>query len=228
MSAPTCVIRREQLAGDEQDRYACLRCTEGIRRHLREIESYQQVVQLMPTLLAIPGRADLGRRFPGHGSKPPPGLLASLDALDPRAMADLGEDGHKPILWRLESVCRLVLEERTDAGATEDGETYSATPQGTITYLLWTAEWCAHQPWVDDHASGIAEIHAQVRGLAHDGPGPPLAPCLLVGCGGQVRWCKDVRDPANPALTVDAARCNRCSRVYTGLDLIRLRIQEVG
>lgn len=218
-----CVIRRCLLTPEEHGRYACLRCTEGIRKHLRQIEGYAGLLELMPTLLALPGRADTGRRSPGYASTPPPGLLDSLDALNPGANCSAEDPS---LLWRLDSVCRLVLEERQDAGESEPHESYATTLCGAITYLLWTAEWTAHQPWVDDHASGIATIHAQARGMAHDQPPDKIAGCLRVDCSGEVHWTRDqwVSD-GNGTRKLDCGRCRTCGELYYGTRLVRLRSQ---
>lgn len=219
-----CVIRGCQLRDYERDRYACLRCTEGIRRHLREIEIY---AFMLPSFVA-PGRGSFGRNGAQPRHERSPVNLDVLVALDPRSMRTVSRepdpmvDDDEPIryVWdEIWSMCRMVAEERDESD-----------PGSALWYLLTHTDWCAHQPWIDEHANAIAALHAQLRGLARDTPPPPLAPCLSLGCAGMVFWSRDVPDPTDPSgrATLDAAKCSRCGRTYAGVDLVRLRAQLAG
>lgn len=196
-----CVIRGESLTG-EHSRYACLRCTEHIRRHIREIEGYTHM--LATTTMLTPRRGEPGRRSPGFGSVPPLNVNV-LDLLDPRTDAEFDEDS-RPILWRLDSLCQWVRE--------ESDRVYRADLSGMVVYLLGLTEWVAHQPWADDYAGNVAELHSVARAAAGDAPQPPLAPCLKVDCDGPVFWSHG-----------DAAKCRDCGTRYVGLGLVRLRCQ---
>lgn len=206
------------LGQGEELRYACLRDTEDIRRRVREIESY--TTDLRATEMLMHRRVGYGRRQPGYQSSPPLNLTV-LDALDGRAVGEFAEE-HRPVLWRLESLCRQLWEERHDAGDAGDRESYAVDLAGLTVYLLAQTEWAAFQPWVDDFADNVRDVHRDVRRLAGDAPGRPLAPCMVVGCEAPVYWARGTEEQP------DVARCSKCHRTYTGMDLVRLRVQEVG
>lgn len=53
--------------------------------------------------------------------------------------------------------------------------------------------------------------------------GLPVGTCLEAGCDGDV-YPAQLRDP--DGARYDGARCKRCDRSYTGLDLVRLAARE--
>lgn len=236
MTTQACVI----CSGESQlGRFACHWCTEDVRRMLREIELY---VAWLP-LMTQPGRGgQQGGRAPGFGSRPP-ARLDVLVALDPRTTLDVTtserpfdpvvdddpDNAPRSVLVALESQARMIREELG-----QEQPTKPPTIGGEITYLLGAVERCAYEPWVDEMADFIRGIHRQLRAIVGDRPPRPLAPCLLVSCDGWVHWSKDVPDPTDPEpdpkrrRKLDAARCAQCGRVYTGMDLVRLRVQEAS
>lgn len=217
-NTPRCVVGDEPLTLDEAGRYACHRCTENLRRHLREIELYAAIM----SRLKEPARRGTERRTPGYTSTPPVNLDI-LVALDPRSVLaadrdpDPVTDDDEPIryLWgEIASMCRMVAEERDEPD-----------PGAALWYLLVHADWCAHQPWIDEHASGVAALHRQVRGLARDNPPPKIGDCMMVGCDGEVHWTLDraIRSPDGTEQHVDCGRCRRCGELYYGVRLVRLK-----
>jgi hypothetical protein len=217
-NTPRCTIGNEPLTLAEAGRYACLACTETLRRRLREIELYATIM----SNLKGPARRGTERRAPGYTSTAPVNLDI-LVAFDPRsALAadrdpDPVTDDEEPIryLWgEIGSMARMVAEERDEPD-----------PGAALWYLLVHADWCAYQPWIDEHATTVADLHRQVRSLARDSPPPKIGDCMMVGCDGEVHWTRDraIRNDDGTEQTLDCGRCRGCGELYYGVRLVRLK-----
>lgn len=206
-------------------RYACHRCTEHLRRLIREIETYEQMRALPTSLLPARGGAS-ARGGSGFGSRPPADLdvIVAGDRRSTRLPLDTRDhdpvtDDEQPgvcVLEALESEARSARESLGDPQPS-----IPATLSSEVGYLLGAVERIALEPWVDDFADAITDLHREVRRLARDQPAPPLAPCL--SCGEPVFWTQDAHLP--PEQRRDTARCSGCRREFTGFDLLRLRSQ---
>lgn len=203
--------------------YACMDCLNHVLRLLRELEDY--LTHQLPAMKE-PMRGQTGRLSPGYGSRSP-ARDDVLSALDPRSLpGDVDEDG-EPITRRPDDTGTWV---RSITGGLEGIAAWIAEHRGwhppfaydhdvtdqPIAYIRRHLYWSGGQPWIDDIADDIAELHDQARRLANDGPQQPIASCLTVTCDGQV-YEGDYKKPA---------RCAKCKRPYEGLDLIRLGVAE--
>ncbi|MGW1679374.1 hypothetical protein [Saccharopolyspora sp. NPDC002376] len=208
-----CTVDRCQRDA-EPCHYCCAQCAETMRARLREIEEYAAVLDARPGV-----GGDGGRRSPGFGSRPP-ARLDVIAARDYRTVShvvgpDDVDDDIMSILGTLHGLSRWVWDERNRlAGPHDPVERPRTSP--TITseagYLRGRIAWCAGQPWIDDLAENLRELHGQARRLAGEAPSKPVAPCG--GCGG----------PLFPVGTTDtvAVRCGDCGGTYDGLELLDL------
>ncbi len=207
-----CAARdREQQSAPGHN--TCLRCRDHLTQLLREIVEY--TAALNPT----PGVGGSGRRAPGFGSRPPANLhiIAALDkrtvpyALPAKdAPEDLPSDVWS-ILGTLYGLTRFVRKERGLLIPLEP-----PTVTGEVRFLVDWMDWCTAQPWIEDVAEDIRELHRQVRASALMAPDKPVGSCLSVECGGPVFQTRDG----------SLHRCSRCRREYDGSDLVKLRINE--
>lgn len=211
------------LCKEDAHRHTCDTCLATMRRHLRWLELYTQ--WLHTTTMLEPTRGTTGRHQPGYGSRAPLRLEAIV-MLDHRSRTDpvpvdedrgLGLDNELDPAWSiLGTLTGLALAVARHAGHTRNPR--DATVSSEIGYLLGSLEWCAGQPWIDDLAADIAALHAQARALVHDVP-RDLGECLTATCTGRVHWTI-TRDKS------DRAKCVACGRPYTGLDLVRIGVNE--
>lgn len=183
---------------DTHDVYACPGCVNRLTRALRELEAY---LEYLPHAIQ-PVRGTTGRMSPGYRSTPPMRLEVTA-AMDRDSLSD--EEAEVRSLTGGVAAIRLMIAEAREE---EPGE--------WISYIRSTLQWCATQPWVDDLADDVFDLHRIARRLAKDDPQKPLGDCLNVACGGKVRW----GGPGRPA------RCGECKRSYDGLDLVRLGVNE--
>lgn len=204
------------------DWFACDPDVARMRRHLREIEMY---AHYLPQCMEPRRTGGSERRAPGIAAAAPLNLDVVV-ALDPRSSLtvdrewDPAVDEDEPgrsIVQDLGSLSMLVVEESGRASR------FDATLTGLIGHLLETLDYCARQPWVDEHGTTIRDLHRYAQTLAGDRAGQPLAPCLVVGCDAPVYWVYEV-DKA-PEDRRDGARCAGCGARYEGVDLLRLRTQ---
>src|SRR5690606_4588057 len=166
---------------------------------------------------AAPGRRGegSGRRSPGYGSRPP-ARLDVIAALDPRSVghaigpADM-DGATRSILGTVRRLWAWVHTELRRLDAAHHAPPRDLTITRGTGSLRRYIDWCTTQPWVDDLADDLHELHAQVRQLAGESP-KPLAPCP--GCDGPL-W------PVGDTDTI-AVRCGDCGSSYDGLDLLRL------
>lgn len=209
-------------------RHACHRCTDHVRRQLREIEQYEQYRALSAMLLPARRGTSGGSRAPGFGSAPPANLdvivagdkrstRLPLESRDHDPVTDDDDPGYF-VLGVIESEARSARESLGDPAPSG-----RATLTTEIGYLLGAVERIALTEWVDEFAASIRSIHADLRRLVGDAPPKPLAPCLEVGCDGAVFWRTDAHLPAEQRS--DKATCSSCARTYEGMGLLRLSAQ---
>lgn len=209
------------VAGCPQDarhRFACDRCTERIRNHLREIERYAAIIAHTKTR----GRGgDGGRRAPGFGSRSPADdSKIAADDYRSRSTGDGPDDIDGDVLSMLGTIhainewIRENLDQPPRAPRTLTSE---------IGWLLGQVDFCATRPWVADIADNVRELHAQTRRLSRDSPPGTVGNCLATGCPGKV-YPALVDNPADPyGPRVDGGRCSTCREPYDWLRLIDLR-----
>lgn len=203
------------LKNDSGTLYECPACQLVMVRKLREIEDYAAII----AATTAPTRGATGRGSPGYRSTPPANL-DKLVALDRRSLTDW-DDEHgsatRSILGTLVHLADWIREERD-----EPKPRTTSTIVSECGYLRGITGWARGQQWVDELANDIAELHQQVRALAHDRPPGPMGGCLTVTCDGTVFPIRlhgmESRE--------DAGRCDTCDRTYTGLDLVRLAAAE--
>jgi hypothetical protein len=196
----TCLVCDHQHPGH---RYACDDCVLKIQRQLRELDTYWD---LLPHLVQ-PTRSATGRCSPGYASRPP-GRLDVLVALDIRSSGDVygPDDTDEPLVSLPTGIDYITAWVR---------KLDPSPPRwGGIGYLLSRVPHVAMTQSIALLASQVRILHSRTRALVHDQPPRPLGVCLGVECGGDVyqTW----RDQE------EGARCTRCRRIYTGLDLVRL------
>lgn len=201
---------------DARHRYACDTCVDRTRRHLREIEHYTTIIRHTKQ----PGRGNAGtRRAPGYSSRSPADdTKITADDYRSRSTGE-GIDDRDDVMSIVGTVHGIALGLREELEMTPSRDTDFAQEIG---WLLGKIDWCATQPWAGDIADNIAELHAQTRRLAGDGPPSAVGPCLRPGCGGTV-YPALIDDPHDPRHgRVDGGRCQTCRRTYNWPDLAQL------
>lgn len=201
----TCLICDHNDAGH---RYACDDDIAKIQKQLREIGTYWDLLSRFPTFRE-PTRNATGRGAPGYTSRPP-ARLDVIATLDIRSTGDiLGPDDIEQPIVSIRAAIRHI--------ATWVNEVTGLSGSG-YGYLLGSVQRVAMTRSIERLAAEVSHLHRQLRALAHDAPPRPLGTCLGVDCGGNVyqTW----RDQ------VEGARCSRCLRTYTGLDLVRLSVAQ--
>lgn len=116
-----------------------------------------------------------------------------------------------------------VVASWADLVAEERGVRPEKTAFLSLSLLRRNHDWIVHQPWVDEYAGELRQVHAAVRVLAHDPIPRSVGKCISIDkrgddCGGQVFELQDA----------SGVKCSRCSRRYDGTDLIRFRIAQDG
>lgn len=190
---------------DAGHRYACDDDIAKIQRQLREIGTYWD---LLPRLTA-PTRNATGRGAPGYTSRPP-ARLDVLATLDIRSTGDIlgPDDIEQPIV----SITAAIRHIATWVNA------ITGLPGSGYGYLLGSVQHVAMTRSIERLANEVSQLHRQLRALAHDAPPRSLGTCIGVECGGAVyqTWRGEL----------EGARCTRCLRIYTGLDLVRLSVAQ--
>ncbi|WP_017972508.1 hypothetical protein [Actinopolyspora halophila] len=192
-------------ASADYTRYTCQRCPDRMRRQLGEVEDYHAALDAEP---GSGGKSE--RRAPGFGSRSPArdDVIAANDRRSlPHVLGpDDEERGIKPVLETLHMLALWIAEE---AGDDRGRHEPTVTTEGG--YLRSRIDWCTGQPWVDELAEEIAELHGQLSRLAGDPPEKPLAYC---SCGGPL-WSQ-----GNQVLV--SVRCGACGTTYSGADILRI------
>lgn len=205
-------------ARDAWHRFACDRCTERIRNHLREIERYAAIIAHTKTR----GRGgDGGRRAPGFGSRSPADdSKIAADDYRTRTTGDGPDDVDGDVLSMVGTIHGINQAIREELDLTPRAPRDLTTEIG---WLLGQVDWCATQPWIGDVADNIRELHAQTRRLSRDSPPGPVGTCLAADCNGTV-YPALVDNPADPhGPRIDGGRCSVCREPYDWIRLIDLR-----
>lgn len=183
----------------------CFSCSNRILRQLRELEEY------LPTLSLEKRRGASQRGAPGFASASPADDTvvhhtdwrtnwSALDGLG--AVATIHQ-------W-----ARAVREDR----AYEPPRYVTLATE--IEALRANHAWLTCQPFVDEYARELREVHGAVRAVAGDPEPRSVGRCITVHrhgeCGGKVYERPDAGD----------VQCSTCHRIYDGTDLVRFRTQQ--
>jgi hypothetical protein len=215
---------------DPGTRHACPTCVRRIRDWLDYLGTYAAI---LATWSLEPARSSpsTGSRGGSYSSRPPIRLDAIV-MLDPRsriaAEHDPVVDDPTP-LWSITASITALVRFAADATGEEppSGGAYGQAPRlgAQLRWLAHTAlDTLTFSRDIATVYTGLRDLHAQARGIAHDQPPAPLGPCLEVDCDGVVLEPPILRDDVDPP----PARCTACRRGYAGLDLIRLRTAEAS
>jgi hypothetical protein len=208
----TCVVCPGQKPKEtEPPKLVCFACSNRILRHLRELEDY------LPTLSLIKRVSGEEGRKVGFGSSSPANDTAIHHTdwrTTPSALDGMG----------------AIATIHEWAKAVREGRDLDPPKQHTlwseIDALRQHHAWIVCQPFVDAYAQELRDIHSAVRAAANDPVPQSVGRCISIStdrgeCGGDVYELPDA----------SGVKCSNpsCRRVYTGLDLDRLRMaQEVG
>lgn len=205
-----CAICPKDMSTEkETHRLVCFHCSNRILRQLRELEEYLPALSLLKTVAAGEGRR------PGFGSRSPANdtVIHHTDwRTTPSALDGMGA---------IATVHEWATSVREDRGLQPPrGLTFF----GEIEALRTHHSWIVCQPFVDDYAQELREIHSAVRAAANDPIPRSVGRCIHMlqhgECGADVYELPDA----------SGVKCSSCGRIYTGLDYDRLRVaqQEAG
>lgn len=192
----------------EAPRLVCFACSNRILRHLHELETYLPTLSLIKTV-----GAQGGGRKPGFGSSSPANDTAIHHTdwrTTPSALDGIGA---------VATVHEWATNVRDGQGLKPPA---SLSFWGEIHALRHNHAWIVCQPFVDDYARELREIHSAVRAAANDPIPRSVGTCISIlrhgECGADVYELPDASGVkcCSPA----------CGRVYTGLDLDRLRVSQ--
>jgi hypothetical protein len=193
---------REAEAGKQ----VCFHCSNRVLRHLGELEDYLPTLSLLKTK-----GGDGGGRKPGFGSSSPANdtVIHHTDwRTTPSALDGMGA---------VATVHEWAKQVREDRGL-ECPRTLSVFSE--LHALRTHHAWIMAQPWVADYAGEVREIHAAVRAAANDPIPRSVGRCIHQlrhgECGADVYELPDA----------SGVKCSTCGRIYTGLDLDRLRVAQ--
>lgn len=193
-------------------RYACDNCINTLQRKLRAIGDYWDLLDCQA--LHEPTRGSTGRSSPGYTSRPP-ARLDVLVALDPRSNGDIHgpDDIDQPIIGISAGITHIARWVRARV---------PGRPCRGLYDLLVLVPYVAMGRDVGVFAGWVTRLHQQCRSLVHDQPPRAVASCMAVDCEGRVYAEQRPDRPGRAA----GARCSRCRRTYTGLDLVRLSVAQ--
>lgn len=191
----------------EAGKQVCFHCSNRLLRLLRELEEY------LPRLSLLKTRGDGGRGRPGFGSSSPVND-AAIHHTDwrttPTALDGMGA---------VATVHEWAVNVREGRALVPPAR---LSVWGEIEALRVNHSWIVCQDWVGDYATELREIHAAVRAAANDPIPRAVGRCIAMRrdreCGADVYELPD----ASGVKCSDKA----CARIYTGLDLDRLRVAQ--
>lgn len=206
MNSDVCPVHKpadEWQAGQK----ACFRCSNRILRQLRELEEYLPTLSLYKTVSGGEGRKK------GFGSSSPANDTAIHHTdwrTTPSALDGMGA------VATIHEWAESVRDER----GIDPPERMSVFAE--LHALRHNHAWIICQAWVADYATELREIHSAVRAAANDPVPRSVGRCIQIlkhgECGADVYELPDA----------SGVQCSNqaCRRVYTGLDLDRLRIAQ--
>jgi hypothetical protein len=199
---------------DAGHRYACHRCTTGLQRKLRHLDTYATWF-----LDPMPYRGAGGRGAPGYGSRSP-ARDDVIAAMDIRSDGDvLGPDDSPTPIISIPGGLRYLATWVSQLDPSWDTSWDTAGITQCVAYLLGRVPHLVMDKKIELFGDQVGVLYKQARALAHDRPSGPLGNCLVVGCEGKVFRLDPERDLDAPG---DGARCRVCRRTYSGLDFARL------
>jgi hypothetical protein len=207
-SCVVCPTDRAKQA--DPHKLVCFNCSNRVLRHLAELEDYLPHLSLLKTVTGEPGRKV------GFGSQSPANDTAIHHTdwrTTPSALDGMGA---------VATVHEWAKQVRADQGLD--------CPRGLSVFselhaLRTHHAWIMAQPWVADYAQELRDIHAAVRQVANDPIPRAVGRCITIRKGGECGADVYELPDASGVKCSDRA----CGRIYTGLDLDRLRIaQEAG
>lgn len=195
----------------------CSGCSNRILRHLRELEEY------LPHLSLLPSKGGAGRGRPGFGSATPvnDAVIHHTDwRTTPSALDGMGA------VATVHEWANLLREGR---GLQPPART---TFVGEVEALRVNHSWIIVQPWVDDYARELAEIHSAVRAVACDPVPRSVGKCTAITVYKQGECGADVYEMPDAT----GVKCSNasCGKVYDGVAMLRLQLankhpeQEAG
>jgi hypothetical protein len=209
--SPCVVCPGQKPKETEHPNLVCFPCSNRILRHLRELEDYLPTLSLLKRVSGEEGRKS------GFGSSSPANDTAIHHTdwrTSPSALDGMGA---------VATIHEWATAVRADKGIQPPK---SMTLWSETEALRANHAWIICQPFVEDYADELREIHLAVRAAANDPIPRSVGRCISIStdrgeCGGDVYELPDA----------SGVKCSNpsCRRVYTGLDLDRLRMaQEVG
>lgn len=183
----------------------CFDCSNRILRWLRELEDY------LPTLTLL--------KTTGDGSRSAPGYKSTSPANDTTIHHTDWRSGWDPLdglgaVATIHSWAKAVREDR----AYQPPQYISLATE--VAALRTNHQWLTCQPFVDEYARELREVHHAVRAAAGDPVPQAVGRCITVHQHGECRGAVYER------LDLGGVQCSTCHRIYTGLDLDRLRVAQ--
>jgi hypothetical protein len=131
---------------------------------------------------------------------------------------DAGSSEIASVLYEIHNWARLIREER------ELSEPESITITGERDLLSRQLVWACEQPWIDEMHHDLSRLLRQLQRL-NNTLELPVGRCESFQpdgsqCSGQV-WHTEIRHEEGP--DEPGFRCDRCRRVWTGTEAVRLR-----
>lgn len=204
------VCPQGRVKAAEPHKLVCFHCSNRVLRCLAELEDYLPRLSLLKTVTGEPGRKV------GFGSQSPANDTAIHHTdwrTTPSALDGMGA---------VATVHEWATQVRDNRGL--------ACPTKLTVFVELHAlrtnhAWIMAQEWVGDYAAEVREIHAAVRQAANDPIPRAVGKCITIRKGGECGADVYELPDASGVKCSDKA----CRRIYTGLDLDRLRIaQEAG
>lgn len=198
-----CVLAHADPHVEAKQGRLCSRHFGWILDTLREIE---QLWALRGHVL-LPGPAGDTRHGTRDGS-PAPGNVTVMALSDRRNPAPLQPGDVPDVPGTLLSWYRLVAEELPIRDMPE-----RITVVGLLHALHRERRWIARQPWVDDYANELHDLHRALAGATGAG-------LWAEACG----TCPNCQSRLYPTIGIDEITCRRCKTSWAGVHLARLRL----
>lgn len=189
--------------------YLCRRHYGWVDRTLAEI---LELFALLPDVI-VPGPGGDTRSGTRVGS-PAPGRVEVMALTDPRGIHEWIDDPDAiPDLPGALALWLRVMAEDRPEWSKHGLDNWDGTLASTVRILRKERNWLAQQPWVDDYANELSDLH---RAVAR-GVGDTMWPR-------PVGKCPNCTRPMFITVGVDEISCKGCHSVWTGTALARLRL----